>query len=370
MAIVVKQNQIQTIPAGGDQTNCNVNARNILQTIANLFTSFEGVWGLVEDVNAWITGNATYPTVYTLMLQNENTNEYMRLWFSITYINDSQYSCFYLTDTNQSSTYSHVYIHKNNLFRLYMPSKSVKYYAYPICNVICGISDTTISKELGSDLGLKLPLFELFDNTQDSGNWYYNCSLQSEGGSSQTSLACSSYYDQTSNSNLKFSVVADDSDSKFVFVVNCNGSYSSRLRWTSYNKELVIPANENDEYLQGVVFSYRTSVRRAVFRAVDGSIQFGQYDTFLDGITVPAGAASDEGVVASPLFISSQLESAGLDVPNVDNGSGYKGQIKTDWLLTSNSRVVGTTHNQGTWLNVGSGILVPWSPDAGSPFIS
>ena len=368
MAIVVKQNQIQTISAGGSQENCNIIAQNILQTIVNLFASFEGVWTLVEDVNSWIIGNSSYPTIYTLMLQNENTNEYMRLWYGVTYINDPQYSCFYLTDTDKSSTYNHIYIHKNNLFRLYMPSKSVKYYAYPICNIMCGISDATISKELGNDLGLKLPIFELFDNLLSNGSWYYDCSLQSEGGSSQTRLACSSYYDQVSNCRLKFSVIADDDDSKFVFVVNHNGGYSGILRWSSYNKELVIPANENDEYLQGVV--YRSGTGRAVFRAVDGSIQFGQYDTVLDGVALPAGAASDEGIVASPLFLSSQLESAGLDVPNVDNGSGYKGQIKTDWLLVSNSQVAGTTHNQGTWLNVGSGILVPWSPDAGSPFIS
>ena len=369
MAIVVKQNQIQ-VTSIGNKYNCDVAATSILQAVVNLFDSLDG-WTLVEDVNVWISADAgSYPNVYTAMLQNSNTNEYMRLWFSMCYSNDSQYRNFYLTDTNQVSLYNHVYVHKNNLFRYYLPSQSVKYCAHSISNIMCGISDNTISKELGNDLGLKLPLFELFYDLESNSNWLNYCSLPSEGGTSQTYLAYSTYYTTLYSRTLKLSIVSDDADSKFVFIANANGNLQRILRWSAYNKEFVTPENENDQYLQGAVFnSYPDTKQRAVFRAVDGSIQFGQYDTVLDGVALPAGAASDEGIVASPLFLSSQLESAGLDVPNVDNGSGYKGQIKTDWILVSNSQVAGTTHNQGTWLNVGGGILVPWSPDAGSPFI-
>lgn len=373
MAIVVKQNQIN-IGNLGNQSYANTAAQNILQTIVNLFASVSSAWRLDEDVNVWIEGNpnANYSTIYTAMLQNENTNEYMRLWFTVGYNQNSHpsYFQFYLTDSNQTSLYNHVYVHKNNLFRSYWPSDSAKYWSHLICNVMCGISDSAISKELGNDLSLKLPLFELFYDLGSSPYIWWNCSFPSEGGNSQTSLYFSSASSVFSNRTLKFTLVADDEDSKFVFVTNVS-NVPTVLRWSSYNSELVTPADENDQYLQGAVFnSYPDTKQRAVFRAVDGSIQFGQYDTVLDGVALPAGAASDEGIVASPLFLSSQLESAGLDVPNVDNGSGYKGQIKTDWLLVSNSQVAGTTHNQGTWLNVGGGILVPWSPDAGSPFIS
>lgn len=370
MAIVVKQNQIQ-VTGIGSKSNCDTAAESILQAVVNLFDSLDG-WTLVEDVNVWISSNSgDYPKVYTAMLQNSSTNEYMRLWFGISYNDYSQYRNFYLTDTNQTSLYDHIYVHKNNLFRYYHPSDSVKYYAHSICNIMCGISDNTISKELGSDLGLKLPLFELFYDLESNSNWLKSCSLPSEGGGLQTYLSYSAYYNTFYSRTLKLSIISDNEDSKFVFIINAYNNYSEKLRWSSYNGELITPANENDQYLQCAVFnSYPDTKLRAVFRAVDGSIQFGQYDTVLDGIALPAGAASDEGIVASPLFLSSQLESAGLDVPNVDNGSGYKGQIKTDWLLVSNSQVAGTTHNQGTWLNVGGGILVPWSPDAGSPFIS
>jgi hypothetical protein len=372
MSIVVKQNQIQTILVDS-QGNANINARNILEAIVNLFTSFEGVWNLVEGVNDWITGNNSSATIYTSMLQNKNTNEYMRLWYANSQLQSSSYAnwCFYLVDSYSQSSAGHVTIHKNNLFRIYLPSGFTKYYSYGVHNVICGLSDSEIGKELGNDLGLKLPLFQLFYNFDSSQYWYELCSLTTEGGSSPTRLAFGSAAQWMANRTLKFTLVQDDDDSKFVFIVNENSNYPTILRWSSYSRELVTPANENDQYLQGAVFnSYPDTKQRAVFRAVDGSISFGQYDTVLDGVALPAGAASDEGIVASPLFLSSQLESAGLDVPNVDNGSGYKGQIKTDWLLVSNSQVAGTTHNQGTWLNVGGGILVPWSPDAGSPFIS
>lgn len=370
MAIVVKQNQIQTISSGSLQYNCNVNAQNILQTVADLFASIDG-WSIVEELNTWIAGDNTYPDIYTVMLQNSNTNEYMRLWFSVCYYgNQREYGCYYLTDTNQSSMKGHIYVHKNNLFRSYRPSNAAKYWAHTICDITCGISDNTIAKELGHDLGLKLPLFQLFYNLYNDIYSFNQCSLTSEGGETKTYCFYTLYYDTVSYKKLKFTIVGDDEDSRFVFITNSNNSgQSDSLRWSSYNKEFVTPANENDEYLQGSVFMSYNKMQ-SVFHAVDGSIQFGQYDTVLYGVSLPAGAASDEGIVASPLFLSSQLESDGLDVSNVDNGSGYKGQIKTDWLLTSNSRVVGTTHNQGTWLNVGSGILVPWSPDAGSPFIS
>lgn len=369
MAIVVKQNQIQTISAGSSQGNSNINAQNILQTVVNLFTSFDN-WSLSENVNLWIEGSNSYPDIYTAMLQNTDTEEYMRLWFGIVQSNNNLYSKFYLTDINQSSSYNHIYVHKNNLFRLYSPSAGIKYGAYPICNIICGVSDNTIAKELGNDLGLKLPLFELFCSLENYEPWNCNCSLPAEGGGNQTDLMHSAYCSSLSGKTIKITIISDDESSKFVFIANGNNDgYSNKLRWSAYSDEFITPANENDEYLQCFVLALGGRLR-SVFRAVDGSIQFGQYDTVLDGVALPAGAASDEGIVASPLFLSSQLESAGLDVPNVDNGSGYKGQIKTDWLLVSNSQVAGTTHNQGTWLNVGGGILVPWSPDAGSPFIS
>lgn len=374
MAIVVKQNQIQTISVNDSQNNANTNAQSILQAIVGLFASVDG-WSVSEEVNTFIETTANYyPNIYTAMLRNSNTNEYMRLWFATHYMYSSFYtvnSCFYITDSDRDSLYNQVYLHKNNVFRSYQPSSSVKYQAYNIYNVICGISDSEIDKDLGHDLGLKLPLFELFYNIDSPSAYKADCSLTTEGGPSQSGFSFAPNSGSYSLKTLKFTIIGDDADSKFVFIANANGNLQRILRWSAYNKEFVTPENENDQYLQGAVFnSYPDTKQRAVFRAVDGSVQFGQYDTVLDGVALPAGAASDEGIVASPLFLSSQLESAGLDVPNVDNGSGYKGQIKTDWLLVSNSQVVGTTHNQGTWLNVGGGILVPWSPDAGSPFIS
>lgn len=374
MAIVVKQTQIQTISVSDYQRNANTNAQSILQAIVGLFASVDG-WSVSEEVNTFIETTANYyPNIYTAMLRNSNTNEYMRLWFATHYMYSSSYtvnSCFYITDSDRDSLYNQVYLHINNVFRSYQPSSSVKYQAYNIYNVICGISDSEIDKDLGHDLGLKLPLFELFYNIDSPSDYKAGCSLTTEGGPSQSGFSFAPNSGSYSSRTLKFTIIGDDADSKFVFIANANGNLQRILRWSAYNKEFVTPENENDQYLQGAVFnSYPDTKLRSVFRAVDGSIQFGQYDTVLDGVALPAGAASDEGIVASPLFLSSQLESAGLDVSNVDNGSGYKGQIKTDWLLVSNSQVAGTTHNQGTWLNVGGGILVPWSPDAGSPFIS
>lgn len=369
MSIVVKQNQINIGNLGNIPQN-NEAARYLLQTVVDLFSQVDG-WSVVEDVNTFVGDDSSYPIQWTAMLNNSNSGEYMRLWFGFYYLS-TQF--FTLVDSDSVSTKKDRYLHKNNVFRFYKPSSNVKYYSYQQRHLLCGISDETISKELGYDLGLKLPLFELFSDVSysSSSTYKYMCSMNDaqEGGSSQTALECTCYGENFSNKEVKLSLVGDTEDSEFVFILN-NSYYPSKLKWSVYAKDLISPANQEDEYVQASVFdNLYTNDLKAVFRAVDGSISFGQYNTVLDGVTLPAGAASDEGIVASPLFLSSQLESAGLDVPNVDNGSGYKGQIKTDWLLVSNSQVAGTTHNQGTWLNVGGGILVPWLPDAGSPFIS
>lgn len=300
------------------------------------------------DVAGSFTEIDTYPRC-TIGLVNSVTSEHIRLWYIYS---TASISVSETVNTSATASYN---IYKGNL-QAQGPSSN-KYTSGSV--IIFGISNNAIDRDLGKDLGLKIPLQPICSGVNTATSWYLT-----EISSSYTN---------------KITVISDGYG--FTIIEHSGTSPVDNANVFIYHPQLIQTVSGDSQtggffmLSEATTQSFVVAITKGTWTGcnANGDFTYGQ----TQGVEECTGAlsVSPQGnyiACVPPIFYTYANPYAGSTSNLNANGIGFKGYLNTDICRHASSNKISTVGAlYGGWLHVGAGWLLPWATghDADNPFV-
>ena len=333
------------------------NFANALVTASNNYS----IESAVEIMGSRMSESTSYCR-HTILLKNNYTGEYLRIWC----FNGSNPNIISSTGDNTSSSDCKIY--KGN----YLCQGINSNYYYTASSLYFGVKDAFIDTDPAHDLGLKIPIFSL------AGGLYTNSSIK------VIDLVTSSY-------KSKYCITSDGSG--FTFIYHSYNSTPNSSVCLIYHPQ-AISTQSGDTHTDGCLLlsrdnenpymDYEISRMRGIWTSAGGSFSYGQWLDSLDPLNATAVTPMGDKVSCIPSILfslapnyaqsTSYLNAEGTASAGSfpDNSIGFKGYTNQNLIRRCSADRVSTIGAvYGGWLCIGKGWLIPWASghDSDSPYV-
>lgn len=320
----------------------------------------------------WGTETATNQASRTIQFFNDSTYEYIRFWFNINSSGGRVDVVLTTTDT-ASGDYTERKMHKDNVMIFANTLYGLPVKVHGLGTTTCGVSNNPIGPDLGYSLGLKCPIL-----TTSSQNSTYETYMAIDYSGDD--------FDGRQSETAARGMIVSDGKCFIVITPFAQDLGARALNVLMYAPDFYVTQSD-DSYTQGGITKYSPSTETFAINAYFDN-NWSNYAVALNSRVLPvfttANGAFNVGGV--PLFrnTSNWLKNGVPDVMSysafdvisaptsaqtttlIKDGRPYKGHINTDYLrmVPIDYATSFETYDNGNWIHIGTGMLIPWSPDA------